>query len=165
MSIILITGATGFIGSYLTKFFIRNNYEIIAHGSSKESINRLKENLKTNKLFSKEIQFWQQDFLDNTKSIPSLTGIDFIIHCAAATKVREGTLENYDKFFGLNVIATNILAERALEDGVKHFVYLSTGQVFGIPPSFPFNEKTPKNPINIYGFTKLIGEIVIRSLF
>ncbi|GAG84022.1 unnamed protein product, partial [marine sediment metagenome] len=32
-----------------------------------------------------------------------------------------------------------------------------------IPPSFPFAESTPKNPINVYGFTKLMGEFVIRS--
>jgi UDP-glucose 4-epimerase len=163
MAIILITGATGFIGSHLTEFFIRNNYDIIAHGSSKESINRLKDKLKINKLYSKDLQFWQQDFLDYSRDIPDLTGIDFIIHCAAATKIREGTFENYDKFFGLNVIMAKLLAERALEDNVKHFIYLSSGQVFGIPPSFPFTEKTPKNPINIYGFTKLIGEIVISS--
>jgi len=163
MSNILITGATGFIGSHLSDFFLRKNHNIIAHGSSIESINKFKENLRNNKLNTKKIEFWHQDFLDNKWNFPDFSKIDYIIHTAAATKIREGTLENYDKFFNLNTLATKILARKALNDNIKHFIYFSSGQVFGIPPSFPFTESTPKNPINIYGFTKFFGELVIRS--
>lgn len=163
MSRILITGATGFIGSYLVKYFIDKGHQIMAHGSSKESINRFKKDLEKNKINLTNIDFWQQDFLKNGWNFPNFSKIDNVIHCAAATNVREGTIENYDKFFSLNVLATKTLVKKALELNVNHYIHLSTGQVFGMPPSFPFTEKTPKNPINIYGFTKLLGEIVVRS--
>ena len=38
---ILITGATGFIGSYLVKFFTKEGYKVVAHGSSETTINNL----------------------------------------------------------------------------------------------------------------------------
>ncbi|MFX1393951.1 MAG: NAD-dependent epimerase/dehydratase family protein [Promethearchaeota archaeon] len=164
MTKILITGATGFIGSYLTKYFIKNGYKILAHGSSETSIDRLKKIIENDNLNLRKIEFWSQNFLDLEWNLPDFSDIDYIIHTAAATNIREGILENYERFFNLNVVATKILAKKALDENINHFIHLSTGQVYGTPPTFPFTENTPKNPINIYGFTKLLGEIVISSL-
>jgi nucleoside-diphosphate-sugar epimerase len=164
MKKILITGATGFIGSWLSKFFLEDGYEIIAHGSSEESVNRLKENVLNSEYPSNNLEVWSQDFLDeNWSFFFDFSTLDFIIHTAAATKVREGTLGNYDKYFKLNVIATKKLAEKALNHRISHFIHLSTGQVFGHPKYFPIMEDTPKKPINLYGYTKLMGEQVIES--
>lgn len=164
MTNILITGATGFIGSWLTKYFLERNQNVVIHGSSKKTLKNLEEQLEIEHFNSKHFEFWEQDFLKKEWHFPNFSDIDCIIHCAAATKVREGTLENYNKYFGLNVIATKILAKKALIENIKQFIYLSTGQVFGIPDSFPITESTPKNPINLYGYTKYIGENVISSL-
>ena len=164
MKNLLITGATGFIGGRLVQYFLKKGVQILAQGSSMESFNRLKINLERNGLKSKNIEYWSQDFLKEKWNFPDFSELDALIHCAAATRVREGTLENYDKYFTLNVLATKILAKKALENNINHFIHLSTGQVFGRPPSFPINEQTPKKPINLYGITKLIGEHVIVSL-
>lgn len=163
MDKILITGATGFIGSYLTKYFIKKGYQIIAHGSSESSINIMKQNLENDDMRLNNVEFWSQNFLDQKWIFPNFSKIDYIIHTAAATKIREGILENYDKYFKLNAEATKNIARKALDNKIKHFIHFSSGQIFGIPPSFPFTESTPKNPINVYGFTKLMSEIVIRS--
>jgi len=163
MSKILITGATGFIGSHLLKYFLNKGYSIIAHGSSEMTIKTLIKTLKINNISLENVDFWSQDFLEPNWEFPNFSEIEYIIHTAAITKIREGVLENYDKYFGLNVIATKKLAEKAIKENVKHFVYFSSGQVFGIPPNFPFVEETPKNPINLYGFSKYMGELIIRS--
>jgi len=160
---ILITGATGFVGSWLTRYFLEKENKIIIHGSSKFSIEKLKNQMINYKRQDK-IELWEQDFLKKDWKFPDFSKIDVIIHCAAATKVREGIIENFEKYFALNVLATKILAKKALEARINHFIYLSSGQVFGIPPSFPISETTPKKPINLYGYTKLIGELVVASL-
>jgi UDP-glucose 4-epimerase len=164
MSKILITGATGFIGGYLVKHFIKEDDQIIAQGSSKSSINNLKKELLKSEINLNNIDFWQQNFLNKKWNFPKFSEIDYIIHCAAVTKVREGTIENYDKYFGMNVITTKRIAKKALDEEISHFIHLSTGQVYGHQISFPITENSPKNPINLYGITKLIGENVITSL-
>jgi len=164
MSKILITGATGFIGSWLTRHFLRENYNIIAHGSSKESIGNLQKALKKKSVNLENIEFWDQNFMKQEWDYPSrISDIDAIIHTAAATRVRKGLSDNYDEYFKLNVVCPKILAKKALEINVKHFIHLSTGQIFGIADKYPITEMTPKNPINLYGSTKLIGEQVIAS--
>ena len=164
MAKILITGATGFIGSWLSRYFLERNQNVIIHGSSISTLNNLTNQLKNENFNSENYEVWEQDFLKSNWHFPDFLEIESIIHCAAATKVREGTLENYEKYFGLNVFATKILAKKALDENINHFIYLSTGQVFGIPNSFPITENTPKNPINLYGYTKLMGEKVVASL-
>jgi nucleoside-diphosphate-sugar epimerase len=161
---ILITGATGFIGSWLTRYFLRLKKEIIAHGSSKNSIANLEKKILSDGIKLNNLEYWTQDFLKSTWEFPNFSEIDAIIHCAAATKVREGTIEYYDNYFGLNVIGTKILGKKALEGKIGHFIHFSTGQIFGHPTSFPITESTPKNPINLYGYTKLMSERVIESL-
>ena len=163
MDKILITGATGFIGSYLTKYFLKKGNQIIVHGSSETTINILKKNLEKDDIPLSNVESWSQNFLERIWNFPDFSKIDYIVHTAAATKIREGTLENYDKYFKLNAVATKYLARKALDMKIDHFIHFSSGQIFGIPPSFPFTESTPKKPINIYGFTKLMGEIVMGS--
>ncbi len=162
---ILITGATGFIGSWLVSHLLSKNNNLIAHGSSKETISILKENLKKKDISLKNIEFWEQNFMEKEWDFPStISDVEAIIHTAAASRVRKGFIDNYDEYFKLNVICPKILAKKALEINIKHFIHLSTGQVFGIPENFPFTEQTPKNPINLYGYTKLMGEYVVASL-
>ena len=163
MGKVLITGATGFIGRWLVSFFLKKGMEVMAQGSCKDTIDKLKFSLERNKN-SECIEFWEQNFLKDKWNFPDFSDISAIIHCAAATKVREGTIESYDKYFTLNILATKTLAKKALEANTNHFIHLSSGQVFGIPPSFPITDNTPKKPINVYGWTKLMGEQVVHSL-
>ena len=76
--------------------------------------------------------------LKNQWKFLDFANLDYIIHCAAATNVREGTLENYEKYFGLNVFATKKLATKALDENLRHFIHLSTGQVFALTKAMAF---------------------------
>ncbi len=159
---ILITGATGYIGSWLTRYFLNNQFNIIAHGSSKSTVMKLKHKLEQQGYSLGNLEFWEQNFIAKRWIFPNFQKIDYIIHCAALTSVRKGIRENYHKYFTVNVLGTKIIAEKALDNNISHFIHLSSGQIYGKPDKLPINDKTPKEPINLYGFTKLMGEEVVK---
>ncbi len=163
MKSILITGATGFIGSWLTRYFIQKGFQVIAHGSSNETIGVLKDKLIQNRLPVENVAFWEQNFLERKWEFPNFSKLGFLIHCAAVTSVRNSTRDNYDQYFTVNVLGTKKLVERAFDHKIGHFIHLSSGQIYGKPKSFPITQRTPKEPINMYGFTKLMGEEIIKS--
>lgn len=163
MNSLLITGATGFIGSWLIRFFLDEKFHIIAHGSSKTSTGGLKKKLRNNQYSLENVDFWIQDFMEEKWNYPDFSAIDYVIHCAALTSVRNSTRENYDRYFTVNVLGTKRLAAHAYDHNIYHFIYLSSGQIYGKPNSYPINQKTIKEPINMYGYTKLMSEEVVKS--
>lgn len=161
---ILITGATGAIGKDLVRYFSKKGVPLIAQGSSETTIKNLRKDLAEENIQMDSFSFWIQDFLEDDWIFPDSKDIKAIIHCAAKTKVREGALINYDSYFGVNVEGTKKMAKWALVKKIDHFISFSTGQIFGRPRKFPITEKTLKNPINLYGYTKLMSEQVVKSL-
>jgi UDP-glucose 4-epimerase len=164
MKKILITGATGYIGSWLTRYFLSQNFSIVAHGSSKHTLLKLEKRLNNQGYSSENIEFWDQDFMDVEWKFPDFQELGAIIHCAALTSVREGKYHKYDKYFNVNVLGTKTIAQKALENDILHFIHLSSGQIYGTPQSFPIDENTPKEPINLYGFSKLMSEEIVKSI-
>lgn len=91
----------------------------------------------------------------------SLKGVDAVVHCAAI--VHKDKKESINKYYKVNYELTAELAELALEDGVKHFVYLSTMSVYGDEPE-EINSKTPLRPTTVYGKSKLKAEKAVMEL-
>lgn len=163
MNSLLITGATGFIGSWLTRFFLDERFNIIGHGSSETSIGNLKKKLLDKGFTLENLDFWIQDFMKKKWTFPDFSAIDYVIHCAALTSVRNSTGENYNRYFTVNVLGTKKLAAQAYDQNIDHFISLSSGQIYGKPNSYPITKTTIKEPINMYGYTKLMSEEVVKS--
>ena len=128
---ILITGATGFLGNYLSSFLVNQGYEI--KKISRNKCNDEKKDLDLNK----EINWFQ-----------ILNDVDCIVHTAA--KVHEvNQEEKRNDYYNINFKATERLAQQASESGVRRFIYISTVKVNGefTDINFPINEKS-KNDIN-----------------
>ena len=89
--------------------------------------------------------------------------IDTVLHFAAHTIVPE-SVENPLKYYGNNTCSTRNLLACCAQAGVKHFVFSSTAAVYGIPQSDIAHEETPTNPINPYGTSKLMSEMMLRDL-
>lgn len=128
---ILITGATGFLGNYLSSFLVNQGYEI--KKISRNKCNDEKKDLDLNK----EINWFQ-----------ILNDVDCIVHTAA--KVHEvNQEEKRNDYYNINFKATERLAQQASESGVRRFIYISTVKVNGefTDINFPINEES-KNDIN-----------------
>jgi UDP-glucose 4-epimerase len=83
--------------------------------------------------------------------------IEAVMHFAAYALVGE-SVQHPAMYYQNNVTATFDLMEAMRSAGVWRFVFSSTTATYGQPDKMPISENTPQNPINPYGFTKLVVE-------
>lgn len=90
-------------------------------------------------------------------------GIDTVLHFAAHTIVPESVADPL-KYYRNNTSATRNLLECCRDAQVKHFVFSSTAAVYGLPATGTASEDSPTQPINPYGSSKLMTEMMLRDL-
>jgi dTDP-4-dehydrorhamnose reductase len=98
---------------------------------------------------------------DEVNKIVSFFKPEIIIHCAAYTQVDKAESEQ-DIAFLVNGIGTRNIAIAA-ERNQSKLVYISTDYVFDGASPTPYHEFSPVYPINIYGSSKLAGEMMVRD--
>ena len=139
---ILLTGASGFLGQHIYKTF-RPVYPILGLGHSGSNCDR--------KLDLSDLKALK-DLLDELKP-------DTVIHSAALRDPDE-CLRRPEMAKALHVDATRVMAEWC-RDNSKRLVLISTDYVFnGKNP--PYSEKSEPDPVNLYGETKLAGELAAK---
>jgi UDP-glucose 4-epimerase len=82
---------------------------------------------------------------------------DGVMHFAAPAYVGESVTAP-GKYFDVNVNGTRVLLDAMVRAGVRTIVFSSSCAIYGEPVSMPIAESTAPNPINPYGFTKLVCE-------
>jgi UDP-glucose 4-epimerase len=83
--------------------------------------------------------------------------IDAVLHFAALALVGESMIDPA-RYYVNNVVGTLSLLEAMRTSGVGRIVFSSTTATYGVPERMPIVESTPQQPINPYGFTKLVIE-------
>lgn len=104
----------------------------------------------------------QGDISDFEKVSHSLREVDAVMHFAASAYVGE-SVQDPRKYIRNNVESAIKLLDAVLASTVRLFIFSSTCAVYGIPTQLPILEDTPKEPINLYGATKLFFERVLRA--
>ena len=146
----VVTGGIGFIGSYIVKHLLNQNYEVtVIDNFSRGRI----ENLSG---LEKEINLQKLDVLDFDSLKNAINDADGIFHQAALTSVPESFIEK-TKYHSVNVVGTENIFKLAKEFSIK-VVYASSSSVYGNTKLIPVKEDFGKNPINPYGITKLDDE-------
>jgi nucleoside-diphosphate-sugar epimerase len=148
---ILVTGATGYIGSVLVPKLLNKGYKVIAFDTQWFG-NFLPEH--TNLTVVK-------NDVRNTDSIP-LDGVDSIIHLASIANDPCGDL-NPKLTWEVSALATMQLADRAKRVGIKQFIYASSGSVYGVKEEDNVTENLILEPISEYNKTKMVSERVLLS--
>src|ERR1051325_10424442 len=146
---ILITGGLGYIGKNITNLLLKNNYKIIVIDNLINSYEQ--------KIRNKNYKFIKCDILNN---VFKKEKIDLIIHTAGLIKVQESE-EKPIEYFNVNISGTINILEMMQRYNIDKIIFSSSAAVYGNPIKIPIEEKDPKNPINTYGLTKLIGEKLI----
>ncbi len=86
---------------------------------------------------------------------------DAVVHCAAYTAVDKAE-EDEETCFRVNVAGSENIAKVCGENGIK-MVYVSTDYVYGGSGTKPFEVTDKTNPCNVYGKTKLQGELAVKK--
>jgi UDP-glucose 4-epimerase len=90
-------------------------------------------------------------------------GIGAIIHFAGSIVVPE-SVENPLKYYENNTVKSRSLIESAVEGGVRHFIFSSTAATYGTPEQVPIREDQRTQPINPYGWSKLMTERMLADV-
>lgn len=144
MEKVLIFGASGFVGSYLSQEFLNHDYEV--YGSDKN----------VTEMLPKEVEFQISDILNSiqTEKLIGEINPDIIVNLAAISSV--GASWNIPQAtIDINVIgALNIMeAARKVEKKPK-IMFIGSSEEY-IASSLPINENTPLNASNPYGISKI----------
>lgn len=148
---ILVTGGCGFVGTCLTKALLQEGHEVLVHDIMWFG-NHLSKHPK--------LSITQGD-IRNAESIP-MDGVEAIVHLANVANDPCSDL-NSKLNWEVNVLATKLLVDKAIECGVGQFIYASSGSVYGYKEEEHVTEDLPLVPISDYNKTKMISERVLLS--
>ena len=161
MKKVFLTGAGGFIGKYLTKYLIKNGYEVHGLFTDSEMAKKKRVNPKLKVYCSNLLEYEEMGMI--LKNVDP----DFIIHLAARTEVEKSFYDPIS-FSEINYCGTVNLIEKARElKNLKLFLFSSTMETYGWSPESdfvkrddtknlrPFTEHTAQHPNAPYAVAKL----------
>jgi UDP-glucose 4-epimerase len=146
---ILVTGGAGYIGSHAVHVFLEHGHNVWVY-----------DNLSFGHAQAvPEDRLIVADLAERERLSAVLREkkIEAVVHFAAFAYVGESVEHPY-KYYRNNVINTLTLLETLQAHGVGKIVFSSTCATYGTPEKTPITEKTPQQPINPYGRTKLMIE-------
>jgi len=133
---ILITGASGLIGSDLSPALVRQGFEVVG-----------------------------LDLVDgrDVRAPLSLEDFDGVVHLAAVSRVAAAEADP-DACWSTNVGGTqNVISAAQLAGQAPWVLFASSREVYGQPPELPVDEDAPLLPLNVYGRAKVRGEALISQ--
>lgn len=148
---VLVTGACGYKGSVLVPKLLKAGHQVVGL----------------------DIQ-WFGNFLEphpdlavvradvRNKNEIDLAGIDAIIHLSSVANDPCGDLDP-KLTWEISCLATMELADKAVRHGIKHFIYASSGSVYGVKDEEQVTEDLELVPISEYNKTKMCAERIMLS--
>lgn len=163
---ILVTGGAGYIGSHtIIELLNEKNVEIISIDNYSNSTPKTFDRIK--KITGVKIKNYNIDLCDLPevkKVFRANKGITGIIHFAAFKSVPE-SVENPLLYYHNNIASLVNILKCTEEFKIPHFIFSSSCSVYGNIENLPVKEDTPlKNAESPYGYTKQIGEAMIKYL-
>jgi len=163
MPTILLTGATGYIGSHTWLALQAAGFKVVGvddfSNSSPEVLNRLQR-------LGGQIPVFERASVGDAAAVAGIFArhaINAVVHFAAFKAVGESTAQPL-AYYRNNLGGLLTVAEAMRAAGCSRFVFSSSATVYGDPQRLPITEDCPLSATNPYGQTKLMGETILRDL-
>jgi UDP-glucose 4-epimerase len=145
----LVTGGAGYVGSHCLRILLAAGHEAVVY-----------DNLSRGHQKAVPAGLLVEGDLNDEVRLTALLKqrkIDAVMHFAALALVGE-SVEKPELYYRNNVLGSYHLLEAMRQAGVTKIVFSSTTATYGTPEKMPIAETTPQEPINPYGFSKLVVE-------
>jgi UDP-glucose 4-epimerase len=153
---VLVTGGAGYIGSHAVLALLDAGWPVVVI-----------DDLSTGYEWAvpQAATFVRGDIADQAlvERLIGDHGIRAIMHFAGSIIVPESVADPL-KYYLNNTVKSRALMESAVRGGVRHFIFSSTAATYGIPAVVPVREDAPTEPINPYGWSKLMTERMLRDV-
>ena len=149
----LVTGGTGFVGTYLVKRLAETGQPIVALVRDVSTADDIKD--------LPNVEIVQGDIRDFPAVQQAMVGVNTVYHLAA--EFRSTTISDYD-LNQINVTGTENMLRAAAEASVNRFVHVSTVGVHGVPDNQPGLENSPYQADNRVAISKTDGEKAVIGM-
>ena len=149
----LVTGGCGFIGSHMVDRLLAEGHEVVVIDNC--STGRV-ENLEHCK-DKAGLQIVLEDICNYDRIAPLFEGVDWVFHMAALADIVP-SIQRPQDYYRSNVDGTLSVLQAAKAAHVKRFLYTASSSCYGIPDSFPTDERADIRPEYPYALTKRLGE-------
>lgn len=153
LTVALVTGGAGFIGSNLVDLLLEEGYTL-----------KVLDNLSTGKEINltSKVELIKGDITNSEDIANAVKNVSVIFHLAAqasvAVSMKKPLLDAK-----VNTLGTLALLKEAHQKEVDQFVFSSTGgAIYGEPETVPVPESHPEHPVSVYGTSKLAAEKYIK---
>lgn len=150
---ILVTGGAGYIGSCVVKYLVDQKHDVY-----------VLDNLSTGhrEAVDKSVPLLTADYGDRADWIIHDIKPETVIHLAAVASVPD-SFNKVEEYYENNVVKMKQLLDACGKYGVKYFIFSSSAAVYGNYSQHPYKETDETYPINPYGNTKLIDELMLKD--
>ena len=154
MTVALVTGGAGFIGSHLVDALLAEDISV-----------RVVDNYSTGRPenlahVSGKVEIIEADIAKSGSWQKSIQGADWVFHLGALADIVP-SIQRPEDYFSANVNGTFNVLEAARNAGVKRFIYAASSSCYGIPESYPTAETAEISPQYPYALTKRLGEELV----
>jgi dTDP-glucose 4,6-dehydratase len=163
MSIVLVTGGCGFIGSNFIRYLLAAepeitvlNFDCLTYAGNPANLADLSDHPR--------YRFVRGDITDKDAVAAAFPlGVRHVIHFAAESHVDRSILDS-GPFVRTNVLGTQVLLDAARAFAVERYVQVSTDEVYGsLGPTGFFTEQTPLDPSSPYSASKAAADLLVQS--
>lgn len=159
---VLVTGGAGYIGSHTCLMLLKAGHDVAVVDNLKNGSIEALERVQS--LSNRKLIFTRSD-VRNCEALDCMFdkfNPDAVIHFAGQKSVVESVSDPVS-YYDINVGGTATLLGAMDRAGCVNIIFSSSATVYGKPKYLPCDERHPLEPINPYGYTKLVGEVLLRD--